>query len=132
MVNYYRDMWHRRSEILAPLTKLTSTKTPWEWTNRHEQAFNAIKRTISRETLLAYPDFAKPFEIHTDASDYQLGAVISQAGRPVAFYSRRLNPAQTRYTTTDKELLRNAPCLYGNYIHANYTSRRERLNIVVI
>ena len=37
--------------------------------------------------MLAYPDFSKEFEIHTDASHVQLGAVISQAGRPKAFYS---------------------------------------------
>jgi RNase H-like domain found in reverse transcriptase len=55
---------------------------------------------------LAYPDFNKPFKIHTDASHYQLGAVISQEGKkPIAFYSRKLNPAQTRYTTTERELL---------------------------
>ena len=105
LVNYYRDMWKRRSEILAPLTALTSSRTKWKWTDIHQHAFDRMKRTVSRETLLAYPDFTKPFEVHTDASDYQLGSVISQNGRPVAFYSRKLNPAQTRYTTTEKELL---------------------------
>jgi RNase H-like domain found in reverse transcriptase len=55
--------------------------------------------------LLAYPDFSKKFVIHTDASHYQLGAVISQDGKPIAFYSRKLNPAQTRNTTTEQELL---------------------------
>jgi transposase InsO family protein len=55
--------------------------------------------------MLAYPDFKKPFVIHTDASHYQLGAVISQNGKPIAFYSRKLNDAQTRYTTTERELL---------------------------
>jgi RNase H-like domain found in reverse transcriptase len=56
--------------------------------------------------MLAHPDFNKPFEIpHTDASHYQLGAVISQAGKPIAFYSCKLNPAQTCYTTTERELL---------------------------
>ena len=55
--------------------------------------------------MLAYPDFTKPFVIHTDASHYQLGAVISQDNKPIAFYSRKLNPAQTRYTTTERELL---------------------------
>ena len=60
---------------------------------------------MARETILAYPDFNKPFEIHTDASKTQLGACISQDGKPIAFYSRKLNPAQTRYTTTERELL---------------------------
>ena len=58
-----------------------------------------------RETLLAYPDFNEVFEIHTDASLYQLRACISQKGKPIAFYSRKLNPAQTRYTATERELL---------------------------
>ena len=63
------------------------------------------KRVIVKETLLAYPNFNKPFQIHTDASNYQLGAVVSQEGKPIAFYSHKLTPAQTRYTTTERELL---------------------------
>jgi len=63
------------------------------------------KRVIAKETLLAYPNFNKPFQIYTDASHYQLGAVVSQEGKPIAFYSRKLNPAQTRYTTMERELL---------------------------
>ena len=64
-----------------------------------------MKRVMARETVLMYPDFKKPFEIFTDASKVQLGAVIVQDGKPIAFYSRKLNPAQTRYTTTERELL---------------------------
>ena len=64
-----------------------------------------MKKILSKETLLAYPDFTKPFVVHTDASHTQLGAVISQDNRPIAFYSRKLQPAQTRYTTTERELL---------------------------
>ena len=63
------------------------------------------KRIIAKETTLAYPDFDKPFVIHTDASHYQLGAVISQDNKPIAFHSRKLNDAQTRSTTTERELL---------------------------
>ena len=55
--------------------------------------------------LDAYPDFNEEFVIHTDASHTQLGAVISQRGKPIAFYSRKLKPEQTRYTTTERELL---------------------------
>ncbi len=60
---------------------------------------------MGRETLLVYPDFSKAFNIHTDASNIQLGAVISQEERPIAFYSRKLNPAQTFYATTKRKLL---------------------------
>ena len=55
--------------------------------------------------MLAYPDFNAPFEIHTDASKLQLGAVISQKGKPIAFYSQNMNSAQQNYTTTEKEHL---------------------------
>jgi len=63
------------------------------------------KRVLAKEMLLAYPNFNKPFQIHTDASHYQLGAVVSQEGKPIAFYRRKLNPAQTQCTTTERELL---------------------------
>jgi len=105
MVNYYRDMWPHRSHVLAPLSALTSIKVKWQWTEEHQNAFMQMKTLISKETLLAYPNFNKKFEIHTDASKVQLGACLSQEGRPLAFYSRKLNPVQTRYTTTEREFL---------------------------
>ena len=105
LVNYYRDMWIRRSHVLAPLARLTSKTVKWEWGPEQSKAFNDMKRIISKETLLAYPNFNEEFVIHTDASHMQLGAVISQKGKPIAFYSRKLKPEQTRYTTTERELL---------------------------
>ena len=105
MVNYYQDMWIRRSHVLAPLTALTSSEVKFIWTDKERKAFNIMKQILSKETLLAYPDFSKPFKIHTDASKVQLGAVISQNSKPIAFYLRKLSPAQTRYTTTERELL---------------------------
>ena len=107
MVQYYRDLWPRRSEICAPLTELTrgSKKGTVAWDDRCENAFITMKRLIAKETLLAYPNFNKKFTIHTDASDFQLGAVIMQEDKPLAFYSRKLTSAQRNYTTTEKELL---------------------------
>ena len=105
MVNYYRDMWPQRSHLLAPLSSLTSSKVKWKWTTEHQESFDKMKALMAKETLVTFPDFNKEFEIHTDASALQLGACISQEGKPVAFYSRKLQPAQTRYTTTERELL---------------------------
>jgi len=118
MVQYYRDMWVKRSEMLAPLSDLVAEcgetkttkknkvkKTPWKWDPIHQAAFDSVKATIAKEVVLAYPDFSKPFEIYTDASTLQLGAVITQDNRPIAFFSRKLSKTQTRYTVTEIELL---------------------------
>ena len=98
-------MWAKRAHVLAPLAKLTLKTTPWKWGKEEADAFCNAKEIMSKETLLDYPDFNKPFVIHTDASHLQLGGVISQDGNPIAYYSRKLNDAQTRYTTTERELL---------------------------
>ena len=72
MVNYYWDMWIRRSHVLALLTALTSLDAKFVWTDKERKAFNTMKQILSKETLLAYPDFSKHFEIDTDASKYSL------------------------------------------------------------
>ena len=88
-------MWIRRSDILTPLTALCSKTTKWQWQEKEQKAFETIKRVLSKEVLLVYPNFTKPFDIHTDASHTKLGAVISQNNKPIAFYSHKLNAAQT-------------------------------------
>ena len=96
IVQYYRDIWEKRSHILAPLTELTKepknkNKRPkFVWGEEQQQAFNSLKKIVSRDICLAYPDFNSTFEIYTDASNTQLGAVIVQNDRPLAFYSRKL------------------------------------------
>ena len=107
MVQYYHDLWPRRSEICAPLTELTrgSKKGSIEWNNQCETAFISMKRLIAKETLFAYPKFNKKFTIHTGASDFQLGAVIMQEGKPLAFFSRKFTSAQRNYATTEKKLM---------------------------
>jgi hypothetical protein len=62
-------------------------KAPWHWDKVHQKAFNHIKATIAREVVLAYPDYSNVFEIYTNASSKQLGAVITQENRPIAFFS---------------------------------------------
>ena len=67
MINFYRDMWKKRSELLAPLTALTYKNVKYDWKDEHQKFFDAIKRVIGHEVFLAYSDFNAPFEIHTDA-----------------------------------------------------------------
>jgi hypothetical protein len=105
MINYYRDMWQQRSHMLAPLTGLVSPLVKYKWGEEQQKVFDDIKQKVSQETFLAFPDFEKEFHVYTDASNKQLGAVIVQEGKPLAFYSRKLNSAQTCYTTGEQELL---------------------------
>ncbi len=64
-----------------------------------------MKTTIAKEVVLAYPDFTKPFVIYTDASIKQLGSVITQDNRPIAFFRQKVSGAQSKYTVTELELL---------------------------
>jgi len=107
LVNYYKKLYYHRSHILEPLTRISSSKTKFrsQWGAEQDAAFARIKQLMSRQILLHFSDFTKPFDVYTDASDYQLGGVIVQSGFPVAFYSRKLNSAQRNYTTMEKELL---------------------------
>ena len=97
-------MWRRRSHILARLTALISKDVPYEWTNEHEKAFKEMKTVIGQETMLTILDFNKKFHVYTNASNTQLRAVIMQEGKPLAFYSHKMNSAQKRYTTGEQEL----------------------------
>jgi hypothetical protein len=118
MVQYYRDMWSRPSEMLAPLTDLVGeckeTKTtrvnktkkkPWRWDPIHQQAFDNVNAAIAKETVLAYLDFLKPFEIYMDTSSMQLGAMITQDNRPIAFFSRKLSKMQQKYSVMEIQFL---------------------------
>jgi len=108
LVAHYRDMWPRRPHTLSPLTDLLKNqrkRTAFVWLPGHQRAFEAMKSLVSADALLACPHHNKPLDIETDASDFQLGAVIKQGGRPVTCYTRKLSSAQQNYTTIEKGLL---------------------------
>lgn len=69
------------------------------------EAFQKLKLMIIRHPILKYPDFSKSFTLFTDASNYAVGAVLTQEGQPVSYASRTLNDQEQNYSTTDKELL---------------------------
>ena len=103
-VNFYCDMYPRRSHISAPLSRLTGTKGKIPWTSECQKSFDTIKALLAKEAFLAYLDHNLPFHIYADASNLQLGAAIFQNGKPIAFYTCKLNAAHKNYTVGEKEL----------------------------
>lgn len=79
------------------------------WREEQQTAFEELKRALTRAPVLAIPDFSKTFTVQCDASNYALGAVLTQeledGEHPIAYLSRVLTPAERNYTTSEKECL---------------------------
>ncbi|GKV30882.1 hypothetical protein SLEP1_g39653 [Rubroshorea leprosula] len=111
LVNYYRRFIQGYSARATPLTDLLKKKVSWEWTTECQRAFEDLKQAVSQEPVLALPDYGKPFEMHTDASNLAIGGVLMQDGHPIAFESRKLNDTERRYPVHDKEMTAIVHCL---------------------
>jgi hypothetical protein len=105
LVNFYRDLYPCRAEILAPLTNLCGKNTKFIWNTEHNEAFHKMKQVMAAEMMLTYPNFDEPFVVHTDASNKQIGGVITQNNKPLGFFSKKLTEVQKRYPVTEQELL---------------------------
>ena len=99
-------MWERRAHALASLTRIKPSKVKFKWNEIEQDAFDEIKRIVARNTLLAYLYFNEAFNIHTNARNFKLWAVIRHEGTPITFYSRKLTDDHKEYKVTEKELLR--------------------------
>ena len=76
-----------------------------------DESFEDIKKICVENTMVHYPDFNKEFEIYIDSGDYQLGDIISQNRRPVAYWSKKLSDTEKNIPTTEQELLAIVVCL---------------------
>jgi len=107
LAGYYRRFIPNFSKIAKPLTQLLRRNIPFVWNHRTDEAFNTLKKLLTEEPLLHYPDFTKPFVLTTDASNEALGAILSQGpigDLPVAYASRTLVNAEKNYSTTEELL----------------------------
>ncbi len=107
--NFYRRFVEGYSKIAAPLNELLRKDVAWCWEEQHKVAFQALKDALTNPPVLILPDWSKPFYVVVDASDYAVGATLMQdQGRglqPIAFDGRKLNDAERKYITTDRENL---------------------------
>ena len=117
LVNYYRRFIRHFSIIAAPLSDLFKSADgdrrkmrPIVWNTMHQFAFDRLKQAITTAPVLIQPNESKPYTIETDSSDVGNGMALYQEGEdeklhPVAFDGRKLQGAELKYPTHEKELL---------------------------
>jgi len=126
LVGYYRQYIPDFAGIAQPLNRLTAKGVTLQWSPVKQRAFDRLKGCLMEAPVLAYPDPTLEYMFDTDASDQNVGAVLSQVqeGREivVAYYSKSFSPAERNYYTTRKELLavinsvkHFRPYLYGRW-----------------
>uniref|UniRef100_A0A2N9HV25 RNA-directed DNA polymerase n=1 Tax=Fagus sylvatica TaxID=28930 RepID=A0A2N9HV25_FAGSY len=102
LATFYRRFIKDFSSIAAPLTDCLKQQS-LQWTSQADSSFAALKTALTTAPILQVPDFEKVFELDTDASIIGIGGVLSQAGKPIAFFSEKLNGAKLNYCTYDLE-----------------------------
>ena len=110
MCSFYRRHIHQFSKLVAPLTNLTRKGCSFEWSPDCQQAFETIKDKMTQAPILGKANLSKEFILETDASLTHVGAVLMQRDqlgvpRVIAYFSKKLRPAEMRYSTTDREAL---------------------------
>ncbi|KFY86131.1 hypothetical protein V498_07592 [Pseudogymnoascus sp. VKM F-4517 (FW-2822)] len=108
--NFYRRFIAGYSKVAQPLTELTRKDLTFEWTAKAEAAFQELKAKFTEAPILATFDPVKRIILETDSSDFAIGACLNQPDensrfKPIAYYSRKLSPAELNYDIHDKELL---------------------------
>ena len=110
IVNFYHRFLPRCAHILNPPHHLLkTTRGDFNWSSAADNAFEQAEELLATATLLNHPAPDAPTCIMTDASDVAVGAVLQQfidgIWKPISYFSRKLNPAESRYSTYDQELL---------------------------
>jgi len=119
LASYYRKLIKNFTKIVAPLTNLLKKSAmTYEWEGACDEAFETLKGILVKAPVLKLPDFDKDFEIHSDASNFAIGGILVQEGRPVAFESKKLSETERRWPPHKKEMWAVIHCLktWGHYI----------------
>lgn len=109
LAGFYREFIEMFSDTVASLNDLLQKESVFHWADEHQKAFDALKRKIAAQPTLILPRDHLPFVVQTDASGFAVGATLMQdVGKglqPIAFLSKKMLPAETRYPTHEQELL---------------------------
>jgi hypothetical protein len=108
--NFYRRFIQGYSAIAKPLSELTKKDIKFEWTEEATKAFEELKSRFTTAPILTTFDPERQIILETDALDFAIGVCLGQldeAGKlkPVAYYLRKMTPAELNYDIYDKELL---------------------------
>ena len=108
--NYYRKFIKDYSKITVPLSEITKKKVGFNWNEEHQEAFDRIKQIFLKAPVLEMYDPKRETRVKTDASDYALGAILSQQcldkkWRLVFYYLRKFSRAELNYDVYNKELI---------------------------
>lgn len=104
-INYLAKFIPNMSRVTQPIRTLLRKDITFHWERPQEDAFKDIKKILSEALILTFFDVKKPVVVSVDASKFGLGAVILQENKPIAYASRALTDAETRYAQIEKELL---------------------------
>jgi len=92
------------SGICAPIVEtIGKNRQPFCWTLPVQKIFQLLKKKITAKLVLNLPNFNHLLQVICDASDTTIGAVLSQEGRHIAYFSENLNDSKHKYSSYDKE-----------------------------
>ncbi|GJS93851.1 reverse transcriptase domain-containing protein [Tanacetum coccineum] len=108
-VGFYRRFIKDFSKIFRPMNHLLEKNTLFIFFDECIQAFETLKKKLTEAPILIAPDWDLPFELMCDASDFAIGAVLGHSHekhfRPIHYAIKKINEAESHYTTTEKEML---------------------------
>ena len=87
---------------MAPMTEVIKCSS-FQWNLKAQMVFEELKLKLTQASVLALPCFDMVFKVECDASRVGIGGVLTQEGRPLAFFSEKLWEVRRKYPTYDNE-----------------------------